>query len=227
MTLPNVCRSADQPSRRPSSPHQPEYPTRKPVRTSSWMSSAPCVSVMRRSAALKPGSGGTTPMLAGAASVMTAAMRSPCSANAASTASTSLYGTTTVSRGDRGGDAGGVGQAEGRDAGAGRGQQRVDVPVVAAGELHDQVAAGERARQAQRRHRRLGAGGDQADLLGRGDARADLVDEVGLGEGRGAEAQAAAGGVADRVDDLGVRVAEQRRTPASRRGRRTRCRRRR
>ena len=35
------------------------------------------------------------------------------------------------------GDAGRVGQGERGDAGAGRGEQRVDVTVVAAGELHD------------------------------------------------------------------------------------------
>ena len=69
------------------------------------------------------------------------------------------------------------------------------------------------ARQAERRHRRLGAGGDQAELLDGGDPRADLVDELGSPWRRRAEAQAAAGGLADRLDDLGVRVAEQRRTP--------------
>ena len=36
-------------------------------------------------------------MLPGAASVITAAIRSPCSAKAASTAGTSLYGSTIVS----------------------------------------------------------------------------------------------------------------------------------
>jgi hypothetical protein len=53
------------------------------------------------------------------------------------------------------------GQAERDDAGAGAGQQRVDVAVVAAGELHDLAAAGEAARQPDRAHRRLGAGVDQ------------------------------------------------------------------
>jgi hypothetical protein len=53
--------------------------------------------VIRRSAALKPSNGGTAPMLAAAASVITQAMLSPCAAKAASTAATSLYGRTIVS----------------------------------------------------------------------------------------------------------------------------------
>src|SRR5919112_1992943 len=61
------------------------------------MSSAPWAAVMRDSPALKPSPGVTTPMLAGAASVITAAMLGPCSANAASTAPRSLYGRTRVS----------------------------------------------------------------------------------------------------------------------------------
>ena len=65
-------------------------------------------------------------MLPGAASVMTAAIESPCSANAASSA-------------------GGVGQGERREAAAGGGQQGVDVPVVEAGELDHLGAAGNRA----------------------------------------------------------------------------------
>ena len=58
-------------------------------------------------------------------------------------------------------------QAEGGDAGAGLGEQRVDVAVVAAGELDDTAAAGEAAGQPDRAHRRLGAGVDQPHLLDR------------------------------------------------------------
>ena len=93
MTLPKVNRSASTGSR----PYQPERDTRKPVMTSSRISSAPCAAVIRRSAALNPSSGGTTPMLPAAASLMTQAMSVPRSANTASTAATSLYGRTTVS----------------------------------------------------------------------------------------------------------------------------------
>ncbi len=99
MTLPKVNRSGVQPgSTVPASrPHQPAGPTRKPVSTSSSTSSAPCSAVIRRSAALNPGAEGTTPMLAGCASVMTTAIRSPWRAKASSTAATSLYGRTRVS----------------------------------------------------------------------------------------------------------------------------------
>ena len=58
--------------------------------TSSDTRSAPCSVVTRRSASVKPGSGGTTPMLPAAASVTTHAMRSPCAAKTASSAETSL-----------------------------------------------------------------------------------------------------------------------------------------
>ena len=73
-----------------SRPHQPAGPTRKPVRTSSRIMRAPCSAVIRRIAALKPGAGGTIPMLAGAPSVMTAAISAPRSAKQASRAATSL-----------------------------------------------------------------------------------------------------------------------------------------
>ena len=86
MTLPKVIRSGVTPSR----PNQPDGLTRKPVRTSSRMSSAPCRAVISRSAALNPSRGGTTPMLAGQASAMTQAISSPDSAKAASTAAMSL-----------------------------------------------------------------------------------------------------------------------------------------
>ena len=61
------------------------------------MSSAPwaCASSTRKR--LKPGSGASTPAFAPAASVMIAAIRPGCAANAARTASRSLYGSTRVS----------------------------------------------------------------------------------------------------------------------------------
>ena len=74
----------------PSSPNQPDADTRKPVITSSDTSRAPYCRVIRRIAAVKPGCGGTTPMLPAAASVIRQAIRSPCAAKAASRAATSL-----------------------------------------------------------------------------------------------------------------------------------------
>ena len=86
---------------------------------------------------MKPGRGGDDAHVAAAASVITQAI------------SVAELGERRLDRGDvvvrqhdrvgggRAGDARGVRQAERRDAGAGRGQQRVDVAVVAAGELDD------------------------------------------------------------------------------------------
>ena len=71
-------------------------------------------------------------MLPGDASVITAAIASPCSANAASRAATSLYGRTIVSPALEAGHPGGVRQGERRQAAAGGGEQGVDVAVVAA-----------------------------------------------------------------------------------------------
>jgi hypothetical protein len=86
MTLPNVIRSAATGSR----PYQPDRVTRKPVSTSSMISSAPCRAHSSASSSLNPSAGGTMPMLAGHASVMTQAISSPRAANAARTASASL-----------------------------------------------------------------------------------------------------------------------------------------
>src|SRR5215468_1347756 len=93
MTLPNVNRSAST----GSSPYQPAADTRNPVITSSRTSSAPFSTVILRSAALKPGRGDTTPMLAAAASVITHAISGPNRSKASATAPTSLYGSTIVS----------------------------------------------------------------------------------------------------------------------------------
>ena len=81
--------AVDQPSRA-SRPQNPAGPTRKPVSTSSAIMRAPWAAVTRRTDSLKPGAGGTIPMLAGAPSVMTAAISGPRSAKQASRAATSL-----------------------------------------------------------------------------------------------------------------------------------------
>ena len=114
--------------------------------------------------------------------------------------------------GRRGGYAGRAGDRERGDARAGRGQQRVDVAVVAAGELHDHVATGEAAGQPDRRHRRLGAGGDEPDPLDR-RAGHDLLGQLHLGPGRRAVRRTAGHRRAHRRLDLRVRVAQQHRPP--------------
>lgn len=70
---------------------------RKPVITSSETNSAPLLRQSSESPLLKPGSGGTTPMLPGDASVITQAIWPGLAAKAASTAARSLYGSTMVS----------------------------------------------------------------------------------------------------------------------------------
>src|ERR1035438_3952143 len=93
ITLPNVTRSPGT----PSTPYQPAEVTRKPVSTSSEIYSAPADWHKDASGALNPAAGGTTPMFAGQASVITQAIDEPRSANTADTASRSLYGSTMVS----------------------------------------------------------------------------------------------------------------------------------
>ena len=113
----------------------------------------------------------------------------------------------------RRGHTGAARQAAGGQARAGRREQAVAVPVVAARELHHQVAARGAAGQAHGRHRRLGAGGHEANpLCGRNPA-AHLLGQKRLRGGGGAEGQAAGGGLLDCVDDLRVGVAQQRRAP--------------
>lgn len=116
--------------------------------------------------------------------------------------------------GRRAGDPGRVGQAEGGDAGAGGGEQPVGVAVVAAGELDDLGAAGEAPGQPDRRHGRLGPRVDQPDLLDRG-AVDDLGGQLHLTRGGGAEAGAEGGGLPDRLDHLGVGVAQDQRPPGA------------
>ena len=95
MTLPYVMRSGTHGSSPRASasscstPHQPRGPARNPVSTSSRMNTAPSLRASDAMSALKPSGGRTTPMLAGAASVITAAMVWPCSAKAAVSASAS------------------------------------------------------------------------------------------------------------------------------------------
>ena len=65
--------------------------------------------------------------------------------------------------------------AERREPGAGAGEKRIGVAVIAAGELDHPVAVGEAAREPERRHRRLGAGRDEPDLLD----RRHRIDDLG------------------------------------------------
>ncbi len=93
MTLPSVVRSGRMPNRA----WAPPGPIRKPVMTSSKMSSAPSCRVISRRCSRKPGSGAMTPAFATTGSTTTAAICPACSANASVTAVASLNGSTIVS----------------------------------------------------------------------------------------------------------------------------------
>ena len=113
------------------------------------------------------------------------------------------------------GDAGGTGQRQGGDAGAGRGEEPVEVAVVAAGKLDDQVAAGEAAGQPDGGHGGFGAGGHHPDAFGGRDAFLDDRGQVGLVRRRGAEGESAVHGGVHGLEDGRVGVAQQRRAPGA------------
>ena len=100
-----------------------------------------------------------------------------------------------------------------REAAAGVGEQAVDVAVVGAGELQQLRAAGHRAGEPDRAHRRLGARRRHPQHLHARHAAADLLGEVDLAGGRCAERRALRGGLDDRRDDVRVRVAVDERAP--------------
>ena len=104
-------------------------------------------------------------------------------------------------------------QAAGGHARARRRQQPVGVPVIAAGELHHQVATRRPTSQTHRRHGRLRAGGHEAHPFDGGYAGAHRLGQLGLRGGGRPEGQPAAGRPAHRLDDVGVGVAEQGRPP--------------
>ena len=168
----------------------------------------------RRRPSRKPGSGGTTPMFAATGSTMTAAIVSPCSAKTFPSASTSLkrhrerVARRTLGHARRAGD------PERRHA-APRTlrEQRVRVPVVAALELHDEIAPGETSCQTDRAHRRFGPARDEPDHLDRRHRARDPFGELDLELGRRAERGPARRRLPGSLDDLGSRVTEQQRAP--------------
>jgi hypothetical protein len=115
-------------------------------------------------------------------------------------------------RGRGGRDAGRAGQRERRDARSRCGEQTVDVAVVATGELDHELAPGEPAGEANRRHGRLGARRDEAHLVDR-RAGDDLLGELDLGRRGRPERRAVGDRALDRVDHLWVGMAEDHRAP--------------
>ena len=154
-------------------------------------------------------------MLPGDASVITQAISPGCAANAARTASRSLYGSDDRVAGLGTGHPRGVRQPEGRHTRTRGGQQRVHVTVVAAGELDHLGPPGEPAGEPDRGHRRLGAAGHQPHLLDRLDPRDDLLGQRDLALTGRTEGRAAGDRVLDGRDDLGMGVAEDHRPPGA------------
>ena len=107
----------------------------------------------------------------------------------------------------------GGGPAEGGEPGARRHEQVVGVTVVAAGELDDELTPGEGARHADGTHDRLGAGGDEPHLFGRGVSRHDTLGELDLRRARRAVGHPARERRGDRRDDRRVRVTGDERPP--------------
>ncbi len=108
-----------------------------------------------------------------------------------------------------------VRQTERLDAAPRLDQERVAGTVVAALELHQHLAAGERPGHAQGGERRLGAGRGEAHLLHRRHALTDELGQLDLTCVRRSEAGAELGGGGDRLDDGWMGVAEDERAPAA------------
>ncbi len=118
-------------------------------------------------------------------------------------------------RGLGAGDTGRRRQPERRDPGSRIRQQRVDMAVIAPGELDDLGPAGIAASQAHRTHGRLGTGVHQAHLLHRSDPLHDEFGEFHLpGRGR-TERQPVARDRAHRLDHRGMRMPEDHRPPGT------------
>ena len=185
----------------------PPGPVVKPVFTSSKISSAPSACTRSRMAARYPSSGGMMPAFIITGSRIIAATWPRCSASARATAPVSLNGTTiTRSRIAAGmpelpGTADRVvARADLVGLGQHRHLHRVVVAVIAALDLDDQVAPGQRAGEVDRVHGGLGAGvGEppqrQVEAAGQFACDPDRV------LGRLGEVRSAPHPVADRLDD--------------------------
>jgi hypothetical protein len=123
--------------------------------------------------------------------------------------------TMTAAIGERFGYALCIRDAEGREAGPRLHQQGIHVPVIAALELHDQVAPGETASHADGRHGGFRARIHQAHHLDGGHGVDDGVRQVDLLLGGRAETRADGERLLERRQDLGMTVAQQQRTPRS------------
>ena len=144
---------------------------------------------------------------------MTQAVRSPYSLNAL------RIGLDVVERQiqrvlrDVFGNARRIRDTEREKTGAGFDQQRIGVPVIAAGKLDHDVAPGEAAGETYRRHRRFGAGVDHAHLLDARHHRFDFLRHRHLDLGRRAERQRMLSLFGDGGAYLRMSVTENHRSP--------------
>ncbi len=146
-------------------------------------------------------------------STITAAISPACSANSRSTAAEVVVRGGQRVRNRARCHSGGVRKAERGHARARLDEQKIRVTVVAAGELDDLRALGERTREPERAHRRLGAGVDEAHELEARHRFANQARELELERARRAVARAAANRLLERGDDAGMRVTEDERPP--------------
>ena len=103
--------------------------------------------------------------------------------------------------------------AERREPRARGDEQIVDVAVIAARELHDEVAARRAAREPHRAHDGFGARRHEPHLLDAGIGGDDFLGELDLGLARRAERRAAPARGFDGRDDLRMRMAQDQRSP--------------
>ena len=187
---------------------------RKPEITSSKISSAPCArGQSSRSARRNSGRCSSRPLFAGTGSMIKAAI---ALAFAPRTAAPRPRCRRAAARACRAASSSGTPSRwlpERRKAGAGRDEQVIDVAVIAAGELHDEVAARRAAREPDRAHHGLGARRHEAHLLDAGISRDDFLGELHSRRRRGAVRHAAAARALDGRDDLRMRVAQDQRAP--------------
>ncbi len=115
--------------------------------------------------------------------------------------------------GDRLRDAGTVRHPERRRARSGPHQQRIDVPVIAAGELDDPRPSGSGAGDAQGRHGCLGTRAHQADHVHRRNGGCQPLGHVDLACRRRAETGAITQGILYGSQHLRMRMPEDHRAP--------------
>ncbi len=113
------------------------------------------------------------------------------------------------------GNTGGRRGAEGREPGTSRYQEVIGVAVVAAIELDNGIPARGPACEPDGRHHRLGARGHEADHLEVGDGRGHEFGEFDFLPAGCSKGQTGCGGSCDRLDHIGMGVAEDQRAPGT------------